>query len=139
MTQGHTLLRHHDLNPASPHHGGPGSAVRSIYLPTVSDAAYASVHVPAGLVRGGPGVIICPPFGWDEECTFRARRVWAQTLADAGYPVIRLQLPGTGDSLGSLAAPDRLASWTSAVSAAGEWLREELSVARVCGLGIGFG
>ncbi len=110
-----------------------------IYLRTEPDATFANVHVPADAAPGGTGVVLVPPFGWDEECTYRARRVWATALADAGHPVVRLQLPGTGDSVGALGAPGRLDGWREAIGGAAAWLREEHRCTRVCALGLGLG
>jgi dienelactone hydrolase len=110
-----------------------------IYLGTPPQATFANVHLPDVGARGATGVVLVPPFGWDEECTYRARRVWADALADGGHPAVRLQLPGTGDSVGELDAPARLETWREAVGAAATWLRQEHGCARVCALGLGFG
>ena len=120
--------------------GGPrGSRNRAVYLQTTPDATFAMVHVPASPTEGSTGVVICPLFGWDDLCTHRSRRTWAQSLAAAGYPTVRFDLPGTGDSAGSPHTPGQLESWTASVTAAAAWLKDELGCSRVCALGIGFG
>ncbi len=50
-------------------------------------------------------VLLCPTFGWEEMCSYRGRRVWAQALARAGHPTATFGLPGSGDSGGSPARP----------------------------------
>jgi pimeloyl-ACP methyl ester carboxylesterase len=115
------------------------AGTRTGYLETTPDPTFVTVHVPASVRRGATGVVLCPPLGWSELCTHRSRRAWANALADAGHPAIRLDLPGTGDSAGSLQSPGRLGAWTSAVAAATCWLRDEFGCSRICGLGIGFG
>ena len=46
------------------------------------------------------GVLLVPPFGWEELASYRSRRAWAEDLCAHGHPVVRLDLPGTGDSSG---------------------------------------
>jgi pimeloyl-ACP methyl ester carboxylesterase len=118
--------------------GLPGGA-EQFYLQTSPDPTFVTLHVPPAGRRSSVGVLLCPPFGWSELCTHRVRRTWANELADAGYPALRLDLPGTGDSAGSLASSRRLEAWISAVGVASTWLRDELECSRVCGLGIGLG
>jgi pimeloyl-ACP methyl ester carboxylesterase len=112
---------------------------RPLYLQTIPDPTFATVHLPCSESRGTIGVVLCPPFGWSEICTHRSRRAWANALADAGYPTMRIDLPGTGDSAGSLQSPNRLAAWKTAVAAASASLRDEFGCSRICALGIGFG
>jgi dienelactone hydrolase len=138
QTQVH-LARRMPNDSAPPSHGSGEARSRAVYLQTVPDATFALVHLPASRRQGTTGVVICPLFGWDDLCTHRSRRSWAQELADAGHPAIRIDLPGTGDSTGSPYGPNQLAAWTSAVSAAASWLRDDAGCSRVCALGIGFG
>jgi pimeloyl-ACP methyl ester carboxylesterase len=112
---------------------------RSLYLQTEPDAVFATVHVPASARPDATGVVLCPPFGYEELCTSRARRAWAAALADGGHPAIRIDLPGTGDSAGSARDPDRVEAWIAAMTSAAAWLRQETGCTRVAGLGIGFG
>lgn len=95
-------------------------------------------------VGGSPGrkrlaVLFCPPFGWEDVCSYRALRTWAEALAEAGFPSARLQLPSTADSGGSPEDPDRLEAWTNAVDGAAEWLRETTDAERVAVVGVGLG
>ncbi len=82
---------------------------------------------------------MCPSFGWDEYCTHRVKRIWADALCDAGHVVIRLDLPGTGESAGCSRDPERLDAWIAAVSTAANWLVSEAECARIVGFGIGLG
>lgn len=110
-----------------------------VYFTTAPDPTFATVHVPRAGCEGATGVIICPSFGWSDDCTYRARLAWAQRLSDAGCPTVRFDLPGMGDSVGSLDGPDRLHAWTSAVTAIAGWLRRGLGCREVTAIGIGFG
>ncbi len=95
--------------------------------------------------RAGPvrhdriAVLFCPPFGWEEVCSYPALRTWATDLADAGFPSARLQLPSTGDSGGVPGDPDRLEAWTGAIHEAADWLRETTGADRLTAIGIGLG
>ena len=42
--------------------------------------------------------------------SYRARRAWAEHLAETGHPTLRFDLPGTGDSGGVPPDPGRLAA-----------------------------
>jgi pimeloyl-ACP methyl ester carboxylesterase len=80
-----------------------------------------------------------PMFGLEDECSHRARRVWARTLCEAGFPTVRIDLPGTEDSAGPTLAGDRTRSWLEAVSATSRWLRDAAAVDRLAVLGVGLG
>jgi dienelactone hydrolase len=112
---------------------------RVVYLDTSPDPTFATVHLPVADSESATGVLFCPPFGWSEICTHRARRAWATAFAQAGYPALRFDLPGTADSGGDLQSPSRLTAWIEAVVAGSSWLRQEMGVTRVCVVGIGFG
>ncbi len=88
---------------------------------------------------GRPGVLLAPPFGWEEIAAHRAVRDWAAHLAAHGYPVLRLDLPGTGDSAGAPTDPGTLTGWQAAVAEAAGWLRAEAAVPTVVGIGVGVG
>jgi pimeloyl-ACP methyl ester carboxylesterase len=112
---------------------------QSLYLTLDPDPVFAVLHAPAGTSRSSTGVVLCPPFGWDELCTHRSLRAWADALAAAGHPALRLDLPGTGDSGGSATDPGRLAAWTAAVAAAADWLRASQDCERIVAIGLGLG
>jgi hypothetical protein len=97
------------------------------------------VHRPAPDQARDTAVLVCPPFGWDEVCSYRSLRTWGESLAAAGYATLRINYPSTGDSGGSVRDPDRVGAWTSAIAEAAEFTRSELGARRVVGLGIGLG
>ncbi|HME02343.1 MAG TPA: hypothetical protein VKG38_04860, partial [Solirubrobacteraceae bacterium] len=112
---------------------------RPIYLQANEEPVFALFHDAA---QGGPevtAVLICPPFGWDEICSYRARRDWAEHLAAGRHPTLRIDFPGSGDSGGSPRDPGRIMAWTSALSSAASWLRAETECSRVAAIGLGLG
>lgn len=110
----------------------PSPVLAFLYLPEGG----AEGDAPAG--RRAP-VLLCPAFGWEEMCSYRGRRVWAQTLARAGHPTATFALPGTGDSGGAPRDPGQLEAWTAAVAQSAGWLAEVGGADRVAAIGIGFG
>jgi alpha-beta hydrolase superfamily lysophospholipase len=84
-------------------------------------------------------VLLCPPFGWEDICSYRSRRTWAQQLAAAGHPTLRVELPGAGDSGGAPGDSRLLDAWTDAVGSAAQWLGASTGARRVAAIGIGLG
>jgi hypothetical protein len=110
---------------------------RSLYLRTGRDWTFVTLH--PGSVPTGTAVIMCPPFGWEEVSSYRIRRAWAMSLAQAGHGVLRVTLPSTGDSGGQVHDPDRLSAWTESIAQSAAWLREETGAVRVAAIGLQLG
>jgi alpha-beta hydrolase superfamily lysophospholipase len=122
-------------------HPGGGNAQSvagcAIWITGSVGAVYAVLHSDGQ--SASTGVLIVPPFGWDEVESHRARRYWAVRLAKAGLPCLRFDLPGTGDSEGGPRDPNLLDRWTASIDSAASWLRYTLGVDRVAVIGIGVG
>ncbi len=95
---------------------------RFLYLESGATPFLAAFHPALGRPRG-TAILLLPPFGWEEIASHRARRRWAEDLAAYGYPALRIDLPGTGDSGGGPDEPGAWARWNAAVTAAAAWLR----------------
>jgi pimeloyl-ACP methyl ester carboxylesterase len=104
-----------------------------------AEPVFGFFHSPAAHTPGASAVLICPPFGWDEICSYRSRRDWAEDLAQAGFAAMRIDLPGTGDSGGSPRDPAMLTAWIAAVADAARHLRRMSGLDRVAAVGIGLG
>jgi alpha/beta superfamily hydrolase len=107
-----------------------------LYLGDGHERMFAVYHPADGT---GCAVLLCPPFGWDDICSYRSRRVWAERLAAHGYPTLRFDLPATGDSAGSGEQGGSIDVWVDAVAAAASWLRGVSGRRRTTALGIGLG
>lgn len=113
-------------------------AIERLWLTGGGPPVFVAVHRPAAPERD-TAVLICPPFGWDEMCSYRGRRDWAQALAAAGFACARVDLPGTGDSFGTPGQPGLFQAWRETVATAAGWLRERAGAGRVAALGLGLG
>ncbi len=109
---------------------------RPLYL---EDAVFATLHMHSAELARDTAVVICPPFGWQEVCSYRALRVWAEQLAASGYATLRITLPSTGDSGGAPRDPGRLDAWCSALAEGCRWLGAHTSARTVAVIGLGMG
>ncbi|MDE2362168.1 MAG: alpha/beta fold hydrolase [Hyphomicrobiales bacterium] len=90
---------------------------------------------PAG---GETGVIVCGGWGYEALCAHRAMAEFAEMLAREGYPTLRFDYPGAGNSRGDLDA-HTLADWVSSVSAAAAALRKTSGARAIVLAGFGLG
>src|SRR5947207_597585 len=92
-------------------------------------------HPPAGQRRTG-GIVICNPLGDDLCRAHRPLRHLAERLAAGGFPVLRFDYRGTGDSAGDEREPARVAGWLGDIARAVEELRARAGVSRVSLVGL---
>lgn len=85
------------------------------------------------------GVVVCNPFGYEALCAHRSLRHIAEEAATRGYPALRFDYDGTGDSAGDDLDRDRWAAWLASVRAAVQELRAHTGVRRVCLVGVRLG
>lgn len=113
--------------------------ISSVVIEVGRETVRGHHHVPSpGDALRAP-VLLCPPFGWEDMCSYRVRRGWADAFADAGHPVLRFDLPGTGDSTGSPHDPELVAAWTKTVVRLAAELAGAHGVTEVAAVGIGLG
>lgn len=89
--------------------------------------------------RGRVGVVIVPPFGWEDVCSYRPLRFMARMLAEMGLPVLRYDLPGTGDSAGDAQDPGLLNAWIQSIGDAASELRTVAGVRHSAVIGVHLG
>ena len=87
----------------------------------------------------GTGVLLVPPFGWEEISSYRPFRFLARTIAENGFPVLRFDLPGTGDSSGDALDPGLFDVWVQSIGDAARELRDFSGVEHVTVLGVRLG
>jgi alpha-beta hydrolase superfamily lysophospholipase len=110
-----------------------------LWILTDPEPIYAVLHSPEQVQGAGTAVLILPPFGWDNDCSYRSRREWAAELAQTGFMTLRIDLPGTEESLGTGFAPGRYQTWLDAIEGSAHWLREHSDCSRLVALGTGLG
>ena len=103
--------------------------------PIVFDGHVGRLHLPADQRHRATGILICLPPGRDGRCTFRPLKTLAETLCDLGFPVLRFELLGQGDSRDLPADANAWEAWQTGIASAVETLKREGRVERVAGLG----
>jgi len=109
------------------------------YLPAGNERVFGVLHEPDAAAARAGAVLLLAPFGWEESASYRTRRLWAADLAHRGLWVLRIDLPGTGDSTGVPGDPGLLAAWIAAVGAAGTWLQDRSRAQRLAVVGLALG
>jgi pimeloyl-ACP methyl ester carboxylesterase len=112
--------------------------VKPSYLATGSGHSVAAIYQPATAAATGTAVLLVPPFGWDDQTSYRARRDWSLALAASGFASLRIDLPGTGDSSGTARDDGLVDAWTAAVAAGVDWLRAA-GTSRIAVIALGAG
>jgi pimeloyl-ACP methyl ester carboxylesterase len=99
--------------------------------PIAFDRMLGWLHMPLGR-NTGVGVVLVSPLGRDGRCAYMPMRLFADRLAAAGFPTVRYDHLGTGDSLDlTQADADALPEWVEGVARAADMLRARAGVTRV--------
>jgi alpha-beta hydrolase superfamily lysophospholipase len=110
-----------------------------VYIEAEPQQVFAIFQPPQPEASPRTSLLICAPWGWDEVASYRSRRRWSERLATAGHPVLRFDLPATGNSAGGPTDPRLLESWQAAIAASATWLHENAGSPRVGAIGLGLG
>lgn len=112
-------------------------AARPLYFGPDGERLFGWLHPAEGPAM--LGVVVVPPFGYEEVCAHRSLRHIAEAAADAGVPALRIDLAGCGNSQGDDLQGDRLGAWRRSVHQAIDGLRRATGVGRVALLGLRLG
>lgn len=82
------------------------------------------------------GVVLCSPWGREEVSAHHSLRQWALTLADAGWPCIRFDYVGEGDSAGDPLQDGGVDAWVQSVCTAADELKRRAGISKLCFLGV---
>ena len=91
---------------------------------------------PAG---GSTGVVLCAPWGFEDLLIRKSWRLLAEAISAAGYPCLRFDYPGTGDSLGKATSIVSFAPWVESIHDAAQMLRLNSGVRRFIFIGQSLG
>ena len=97
-----------------------------------------ALHHPQRLRPRSSSVLLCNPFGEEASRAHRTYRVLATQLERAGYPCLRFDYRGTGDSMGDGAAAT-IDGWIEDVVAAAARLTAATGTQRITVVGLRFG
>jgi alpha-beta hydrolase superfamily lysophospholipase len=95
-------------------------------------------HAPQASPRAA-AVVLCNPIGDDIVRAHRTFRHLAERLAAIGFPVLRFDFHGTGDSAADERAPERVAAWIDDVGAAAACVRARSGARALCLAGLRLG
>ena len=110
-----------------------------LYFGTPERPTFGFYHPPAGSRLRGTGVLLCNPLGDDLIRAHRPFRHLAEELSAAGFPVLRFDFDGTGDSAGDERDPNRVATWRADIGRAAAELRARSGVERLALVGLRLG
>ena len=95
-----------------------------------------------GWLHGAPaqvGVVLCAPFGAEEESAHRSLLYLAEGLAHQGMRALRFDYPGCGDSEGDMSSGVGLEDWVAAAIDAADFLRHDAGCSHVGFVGLRLG
>jgi pimeloyl-ACP methyl ester carboxylesterase len=125
--------------PAQDSPSAPAVERTPFYLESLHQGIFAWLHRCASVPPANHGVVICPPIGHEQIHSHRSLRHLADACARAGFPTLRLDYHGTGDSEGSDEDPARCATWLANIRDAQVWMREQLGCERITLVGLRLG
>lgn len=108
------------------------------YFGTSEHRLYGVFHPPAGSAPRDCGVVLCYPLGQEYMRCHRAFRQLTTLLTKAGYPVLRFDYFGTGDSGGESVEGD-LDRWVADIRFAVDELEDTAGVSTVSLIGLRLG
>jgi alpha/beta superfamily hydrolase len=116
----------------------PPASLRPEYFGGPEQALFGCYHEPARANRRDCAVLICQPIGHEYVNCHRALRQLAARLAEAGFPVLRFDYYGCGDSSGS-SEEGTIAQWLQDIATAASHLRKTAGATRMCLVGLRLG
>lgn len=85
------------------------------------------------------GVVLCAPWGYEDLLMRKSWRLLAEAIAGAGFPCLRFDYPGTGNSTGVMREITDVAQWTRSIGDAADFLRAYTGVKRFVFIGQSLG
>jgi exosortase A-associated hydrolase 2 len=116
----------------------PAERVVPFYFGAPDKRLFGCYHEPALESFRRCAVLICQPMGHEYVNCHRALRQLAARLCDAGFPVLRFDYYGCGDSSGS-AEESRIPQWLQDTSTAISEVKRRTGLAQICLVGLRLG
>jgi pimeloyl-ACP methyl ester carboxylesterase len=96
-------------------------------------------HPPSAGVWRDTAVLLCNPLGTDQTRSDRTYRRLAERIGGAGFPCLRFDLFGTGDSGGDEFAPALVRAWLDDIALATDEVRARCGARQIALVGLRFG
>ena len=112
--------------------------MKPFYFRTSDKPLFGVYHAPARGSTRDCGVVLCYPIGHEYVQAHRAFRQLAVYLSKQGFPVIRFDYYGCGDSTGE-SVQGTIQQWCEDISSAIEEVRDRTRSRKVCLIGFRFG
>ncbi len=93
------------------------------WIETAAGPLFAAYHPGAINCPRKTAVLLCDPFGSDRMNLHATYRELALRLSAMGFPVLRIDYPGTCDSTGGARQSCRLSAWMDALDAGASWIK----------------
>ena len=116
----------------------PGEEIQPFYFGASDKPLFGCYHEPSQGYRRGCGVVLCYPMGEEYIRLHRAYRQLALRLSIVGFPVLRFDFYGCGDSSGAC-EQGQVDQWLIDVSTALGEVRRRGHVTNVCLVGLRLG
>jgi pimeloyl-ACP methyl ester carboxylesterase len=117
------------------HADAPLSTKASNMQAVTFDGCFGWLHNGPASSGSDTGVVLCTGLGRDSSTAHRSFRLLADRLCAEGYPTVRFDYPGTGDSR-EIATSDSWTAWQNGVNLAADWLRANSTVQRIVLVGL---
>ena len=110
-----------------------------LYFGSSQRPLFGWLHPADDVAARNIGVVLCMPSGYEAICTHRSYRRLAEGAAERGFPALRFDYDGTGDSAGLALDGDRVAQWLGSIGTAIDTLKARTGVEKVCLFGVRVG
>ena len=116
----------------------PAEKVLPLYFGSPDKLLFGCFHDPTLERRRKCAVVVCQPVGHEYVNSHRALRQLAARLCNAGFPVLRFDYHGCGDSSGS-GEEGTILQWLEDISTAISEVRRRTGLVQVCLIGLRLG
>lgn len=112
--------------------------IEPFYFGCSAKPLFGCYHAPKAEPARDCGVVLCYPIGQEYIHSHRAYRQLAVRLSSVGFPVLRFDYYGSGDSSGNC-EQGRIRQWLADISTAIDEIRRRSGLVRVCLVGLRLG
>jgi len=126
------------VDKASVEHNVTMRNIEVFYIEHENEQLFACYHQPNPQQQHPLNVVICNPIGFEYQYAHRSLRKLADMLASEGYPVLRFDYYGCGDSSGHFEQAS-IAQWLKDITAAVDAIQQKTGCDKTCLIGLRFG